>query len=82
MSLKDMTRDELLALKQESFSVARMLQDEMRALNVMLGIRTVEMKKQEREAAAGNPDAVSTKVLGVTAKASSRAPKPDEGKVP
>ena len=69
MSLKDMSRDELLALKQEKHDATVVLRDEMRALNVVLDIRTAEMKQRERDAAAGNPDATSTKVIGTVARA-------------
>ena len=64
-----MNRDELLALKQEQHDASVTLRDEMLALNVVLDIRTAEMKQRERDAAAGNPDAVSTNVIGTVARA-------------
>ena len=79
MSLKDMTRDELLVLLREKTAERKALREEMLAINVVLSVKTAELKKQEREAAAGNPDAVSTSVIGVAAKATSRAPKLNEG---
>ncbi len=69
MNPKDMTYDELFALLAEKRSATRELRAELRAATVVFDMRRREMKEQERLAAAGNPDAVSTKVIGVAADA-------------
>ncbi len=76
MNPKDMTYDELFALLAEKRSAIRELRSELRAATVVFDMRRKEMKERERLAAAGNPDAVSAKVIGVSAEmtAGGRAP--------